>query len=163
MDKDLIIEYLRKSYFSVDGLWFVLLEEEDSFHKALELDEKVWKILPKIQARLVKKALKLTGLPLKILSEYLKVKLESEGYNYGISFSSQHRFMLKVNSCPWLNILREANRQNLAQKISKHICQEEFKVWAIEVDTNIKIDFKEKMCANFETPCSFIFSYTNKG
>jgi hypothetical protein len=158
MEKDLIIEYLRKSYFSVDGLWFVLLEEEYSFQKALELDKKVWKILPKIQARLVKKALNVAGASLMVLSELLKVKLEAEGYNYQISFPTQHHFELKIDSCPWLNVLYEANRQSLAPEISKHICQEEFKVWAAEADARIAIDFSKKLCLDPKTPCLFIFT-----
>ncbi len=156
--KDLIIEYLRKSYFSVDGLWFVMMEDEHSFQKALELDEKVWRVLPKIQARLVKKALNLSETSLKTLIELLKVKLEAEGYDYEISLPSPHLFTLKINSCPWLNILYEANRQNLAPEISKHICQEEFKVWAAEVDTHINIDFKEKLCLDPKKSCSVSFS-----
>ena len=41
------LEYFKKSYFAVDGLWFLIVEEENSFEYALELDKKVWKVLAK--------------------------------------------------------------------------------------------------------------------
>ena len=34
-------EYFKRSFFAVDGLWFMMLEDETSFKKALEIDEKV--------------------------------------------------------------------------------------------------------------------------
>lgn len=48
MDKT---EYFRRSYRAVDGLWFMMIEKKHGFDEALELDEAVWRVLPKIQAR----------------------------------------------------------------------------------------------------------------
>ncbi len=56
-----LIEYLRRSYTAVDGLWFVMVEEAYGFQQALELDEQVWEILPKIQARQARQVLGITG------------------------------------------------------------------------------------------------------
>ena len=50
-DPNILVEYLRRSYFVVDGLWFVKTEETSSFDHALDLDEEVWRILAKIQTR----------------------------------------------------------------------------------------------------------------
>ena len=44
-------EYFRRSYTAVDGLWFMKVEERMGFEQALQIDEAVWRILPKIQAR----------------------------------------------------------------------------------------------------------------
>ena len=49
-----IIEYLYQCYVKADGLWFVKVEEQFGFDKALEIDAEVWKIIPKIQARILK-------------------------------------------------------------------------------------------------------------
>ena len=50
-------EYFRRSYTSVDGLWFMKTEELHSFEEALKIDHKVWSIFPKIQARTLMKML----------------------------------------------------------------------------------------------------------
>ena len=52
-------EYFRRSYTAVDGLWFMKVEEKRGFEEALQLDEAVWKVLPKIQARTIKAMLNL--------------------------------------------------------------------------------------------------------
>ena len=57
MDPQILSEYFKKCYIAVDGLWFMMLEKTDSFDKALEVDGRVWEILPKIQARKIKELL----------------------------------------------------------------------------------------------------------
>ena len=51
-------EYLHRCYTAVDGLWFVKVEERYGFNTALDIDEEVWKVIPKIQARFLKHKLK---------------------------------------------------------------------------------------------------------
>jgi len=46
-----IVEYFKRSYTAVDGLWFMKVEEIYGFDTALDIDEEVWKVMPKIQAR----------------------------------------------------------------------------------------------------------------
>jgi len=48
------LEYFRLSYTAVDGLWFMKVEERMGFEQALQIDEAVWAVLPKIQARALK-------------------------------------------------------------------------------------------------------------
>ncbi len=42
-------EYFHRSFTAVDGLWFMKVEEKHGFDAALEIDNEVWKVLPKIQ------------------------------------------------------------------------------------------------------------------
>ena len=49
-----LAEYCHRSYLSVDGLWFMKAEEKYVFESSLEVDNKVWKGMPKIQARMLK-------------------------------------------------------------------------------------------------------------
>ena len=55
-DKDKA-EYYHRCYKTVDGLWFVKTEQMYDFDSALEIDREVWNIMPKIQARFLKKKL----------------------------------------------------------------------------------------------------------
>ena len=50
-------EYYHRCYKAVDGLWFVKAEDKYSFEDALDIDLEVWKVMPKIQARFIKKKL----------------------------------------------------------------------------------------------------------
>ena len=46
--------YFHRCYVAADGLWFMKAEEKHGLVAALEVDEQVWKVLPKIQARMLK-------------------------------------------------------------------------------------------------------------
>ena len=50
-------EYYHRCYKAVDGLWFVKTEERFDFTTALDLDNKVWQVMPRIQARFLKNKL----------------------------------------------------------------------------------------------------------
>jgi hypothetical protein len=76
-------EYLHRSYTRVDGLWFVLMEERYGFEAALAVDEAVWRVLPKIQARLLREQLKL-GIGLCELAVGLRAKLTLDRYQFAI-------------------------------------------------------------------------------
>ncbi|MGD9519751.1 MAG: DUF6125 family protein, partial [Armatimonadota bacterium] len=57
----LLVQYLRRAYQAVDGLWFMMVEQADGFPKALQLDEQVWQVLAKIEAREARELLGCTG------------------------------------------------------------------------------------------------------
>ena len=71
-------EYFRRSYTAVDGLWFMMVEEKYGFEAALKLDEAVWKVLPKIQARTIKAMMKLPS-GLEGLQEAVAARLSPGG------------------------------------------------------------------------------------
>ena len=59
-----------------------MIEDEFSSDKAFQIDEKVWRILPKIQARKVKELLGIEGVGLADFLQAISVKLEAEEYDY---------------------------------------------------------------------------------
>ena len=57
LNEEQIKAYYHRSYTAVDGLWFMKVEDKYGFEKALEMDNAVWQIMPKIQARMLKSML----------------------------------------------------------------------------------------------------------
>ena len=159
MEKDILIEYFKRSYFALDGLWFTMLEEEFSFDKALEIDEKVWRILPKIQARKVKDLLGLKGIGLADFRRAIKVKLEAEGYEYQENELGSHHIQIIIHSCPWYNILKKTNREHLEPQIADAICSLEFQVWLKEFGEGLNFRFEPRHCAG-EPICRLDFRAT---
>ena len=146
MEEKIITEYLRRSYSAVDGLWFMMIEKQFSFDKALELDAEVWSILPKIQARKVKELLSLEGKGVSDFVKAIKVKLEAEEYDYEIETNGDDHIQIKMYRCPWFEMLKKANREHLASKIADAICPAEFDVWLKEFDLNMKISTPSRFC-----------------
>ena len=139
-----IIDYFNRSYKAVDGLWFMKVEKELGFNDALELDNEVWKVMPKIQARLLKSFLGLDS-SIDALLESLVTKLELEGFKYNVE-KNANGFSIKITDCPWHNLMIKSGRENLAKLVGKKICSTEYQVWASEIDKTIKFKLKSQKC-----------------
>ena len=139
-------QYLHRSYTAVDGLWFVKIEEEFGFEKALEIDKQVWDVMPKIQARKIKQ---LTGLSrgLDDLCEALQAKLNMDGFDFTVN-KDKHEpsFTVSIKTCPWHEILKNCGRVAKSEKIGSVICNAEFSGWAKEFGDDITYQLCSRIC-----------------
>ncbi len=154
-DHKLYADYLRKCFVSVDGLWFMKVEEGADFEKALELDIAVWKVLPKIEARSIQELLKL-GKGIDHLRQALDFKLRAEQYRFEVSPLARDSFVLEVHGCPWVHHIKKANRHHFLERISDTICPTEYRTFADEFGKNIKIEHLRDRCTA-EGCCRFLF------
>jgi len=146
MDPNQIADYFKRSYTAVDGLWFMKLEERYGFETALELDNEVWKVLPKIQARFLKAAGNL-GDGLDALLECLYTKLTLEDFRFGVEgLQNSTGFEVVISDCPWHNKMLKSGREQLSGKVGSTICQSEYAAWASEFGDNIRFELKEQIC-----------------
>ena len=139
--------FFQKSYTSVDGLWFVKMEEKHGFNSALDVDDEVWRVMPKIQARELKK---MTGLDkgLDALFECLSTKFSLEGYDYEAKKRSDGSgFTILIRKCPWYDIMVKSGRESLAPKVGPRICWSEYNVWAREFGEDIQYELLENICS----------------
>ncbi|MDM7934103.1 MAG: DUF6125 family protein [Methanothrix sp.] len=139
-------EYFHRSYKAVDGLWFVKAEERYGFEGALELDEAVWRVLPKIQARMIRSMLELDG-SLEGLLAALEARLEMEGFEFEAEDLGRS-LQVEVRRCPWHEIMVRSGREKLSGSVSDVICQVENSVWASEFSDGGQIEFSrdERIC-----------------
>jgi Family of unknown function (DUF6125) len=142
--KEEAIEYLYKSYTAVDGLWFIKTEELFGFEKALEIDSRVWQIIPKIQSRFIKSKI---GHPegLAGLFKCFKLKLEYDGFEFK-AIKNKKNIEFIISRCPWYDLLIKSKRENISEKISAVICRQEYGVWAKEFGENINFVLSEELC-----------------
>lgn len=140
-DDSVLIEFLRRSYFVTDGLWFVRAEAEHGYDEALRLDEQVWDIVPKIQARKARELLDLHAESLPEMVRCLELKFRAEGHGYRVVEISSHRAVVEVTECPWLSALVRSGREELAKDICDRICTREATVWASEFSSDIEFRF----------------------
>ena len=145
-----IAEFLHRSYTAVDGLWFMKIEEKYGFDAALEIDNEVWKILPKIQSRMLKSMSKAkTGID--TLLECFTTKLTLDGFTFKTeSIENENGFKLIIDRCPWYDLMVKSGRKNLAGKVGTRICNTEYSVWASEFDDNIRFKMQSQICQGSE-------------
>jgi len=151
-DRD-ISEYFHRSYKTADGLWFVKTEERFNFNTALEIDTEVWQVMPKIQARFLKKKLnKDRGLD--ALCGCFSKKLELDGFEFKVDKSipedkSSAHIKFIISKCPWHETMIKSNRTHLSARIGGVICKTEYEVWASEFGPDIKFYFEYgRICRN---------------
>jgi hypothetical protein len=153
-DQKLIADYLRKCFVSVDGLWFMKVEEDADFEKALELDIAVWEVLPKIEARTIQDLLGI-GKGIEALRQALEFKLSAENFRFELSSPGPDGFTLEVHDCSWVAHIKKANREQFLERIAESICPLEFGRFASEFGSDIFIVHDRDRCRG--GCCSFRF------
>ncbi len=153
-----IAEFLRRSYAAVDGLWFMKIEELYGYEKAMDLDEIVWQIMPKIQARKARELMGITGNSVTDLLRAVQMKLQAEGYDYSIG-QNEKGITLTVRECPWFEIIKAKGRTKIMPDIAERICKKELQGWAAEFSSGIKFNVCERLCDEGGncSQCCFIF------
>jgi len=146
LDDRTISEYLRRSYFAVDGLWFMEIEETLGFDEALRLDVEVWRTLGKIQARKARELLGIEGGSVADLVAAFQLKWAAEQYTPHVVAQSDTRIEIEITACPWIELLRKSGREELAARVADAICNAEYAAWAREFDPGITIALPNRIC-----------------
>ena len=158
-------EYFRRSYTAVDGLWFMMVEEKYGFEAALKLDEAVWKVLPKIQARTIKAMMKLPS-GLEGLQEAVAARLCLEGFVYDLG-TLENGFEVIVKKCPWHDMMIRSGREELSEKVGDLICRAENSAWCMEfkdIDADlgeIRFERRDRICRG-SSRCTLRFCRTGR-
>lgn len=156
-DDKAIIEFLRRSYFAVDGLWFVRIEGEHSYDEALRLDEQVWEVVPKIQARKARELLGIEGGSLADLALGLWLKFASEGYEHRVIERTAQVLRVHIHTCPWLAILKKVGTTPRAAEICDRICTKAFSIWAAQFSDGIEFSLERKLSEG-ASACELLFT-----
>jgi hypothetical protein len=136
-----IIEFFHRSYKSADGLWFMKVEEKYGFNVALEIDKEVWKVMPKIQARMIKAMLGQEA----DLSKSLTAKLSLEGFKFKLK-QKDNGFQILISDCPWHNLMVKSGREKHSEEIGTTICNVEYSVWASEFNEKTQFTLHTQKC-----------------
>jgi len=151
-----ICEYFKRSYTAVDGLWFMKVEERYGFNTALDIDNDVWKVMPKIQARKLKTMGDLEG-GLESLQKCLTTKLTLDGFEFETELSIDSGiFRITLTECPWHNIMIKSGREHLSEEVGTRICTTEYQVWASEFGDTIKFELHDQICKG-HSYCTLLF------
>jgi len=142
--------FFRRSYTAVDGLWFRMIEDKLGIEAALEFDQAVWRVMPKIQARQLK-ALLGAEQGLEALVACFSTKLCWEGFEFETRAAPDgKRVDLVIHTCPWHNAMCKAGRQALSGRVGEHICRHEYAVWADEFGSGLRFALPDLLCQGAE-------------
>jgi len=148
LDCHQIVDYFRRCYQAVDGLWFMKVEEKIGFDAALDVDREVWKVMPKIQARMIKSMLKLNN-GADALFRGLTTKLELEDFKFKAE-KNMNGFRITITDCPWHNLMIKSGREKLSGVVGTTICGTEYPVWVSEFGGSMRFKLKSQKCKQSE-------------
>ncbi len=157
LSNEQIKQYFHRSYAAADGLWFMKVEDKYGFDVALDIDNEVWKVLPKIQARMLKSMGKMEN-GMDALFECLTTRLSLEGFKFEAEKDSAGKiFTVNISECPWHNAMIKLGREKLSEKVGTLVCNTEYSVWASEFGENISFELKKQICKGCKS-CILHFS-----
>jgi len=150
-------KYFKRVFEAIDGLWFMKTEDESDFKKALEIDRKVWEIVPKIQARELKSLVGIENNGLMALMQALELKAELEQALATFETDNENCLQCKITSCPWFELMKKSGREHLAGRVGEVICGTEYPVWMKEFNVQGNFSLKKQLC-NGDDCCLLEFS-----
>ncbi len=120
------------------------VEERYGFDTALDIDDEVWKVLPKIQARGLK-SLAETSDTIEGLRDALELKLDLEGFSFEVA-EEPEGFAVTISRCPWHDAMVRSGRRHLSGRVGTRICNSEYTTWASEFGGGIRFELGEQIC-----------------
>lgn len=148
LDGQKVIEYFHRCFKAVDGLWFMKVEEKYGFDIALDVDNNVWEVMPKIQARMLTSMLNLKQGPDALLKG-LETKLELDGFKFKTE-KTKNGFKITITECPWHNLMIKSEREKLSAAVGTTICNTEYQVWVSELAETMKFKLQSQLCKGKE-------------
>lgn len=134
------------------------VEEKYGCDAALEIDNEVWKVLPKIQARMLKAIGKMEN-GMEALFECLTTKLMLDGFTFKTEKAENGGgFRVIIDRCPWHDLMVKSGREHLSGKVGSRICNTEYLAWASEFNNGIRFELQSQICKGSES-CRLQFSH----
>ena len=132
-----LLEFCSRSLYTLDGLWFVTLEEKYGFETALEVDTEVWSRLCLIQAKRVKEFFAIDeDNPLQTVMSIMELDPLLKVFQPKMVELTDNRVVFRFLDCPPQKArLRDGRPELPCRKLSMVIYQ----AYADVVDPRIKL------------------------
>ncbi len=155
------IEYFRRCFKAVDGLWFMKVEDAHGLEEAFELDRQVWEVMGKIQVRTIRQLLDKPDNTAEALAECIRFKMNTEDYGAEVQTKNGEEVEVRINRCPWLQALQKSKRTDLGPSVAAKICSAEYAAWASEFNARLIFSPEETLCAG-KGCCKIRFTANSK-
>ncbi|MFW9930809.1 MAG: DUF6125 family protein, partial [Candidatus Thorarchaeota archaeon] len=149
---------LERSFFTLDGLWMIKLENVSNWELALKIDSKVWENLLKIIIRRLKKYLNLHDNNLENLLKILTFRWSVEGWKFDL-IPQNNGYTIEIQNCPYKSAMdRNPDRQDKIPLICREMCIPFYQEIVYTYNPLISLR-REDFMGLGDKVCSFIFSY----
>ena len=152
---------LERSFFTLDGLWMIKLEEVSNWDIALKVDSKVWDALLEIIIRRLRKYLDLQDNNLENLMKILTFRWTAEGWHFEV-LTQKDGYGILIKNCPYKSVMdRNPERHDKIPLICRDMCIPFYKEIVRRYNPLIRLQ-RNKFMGLGDDVCSFSFSYQEK-
>jgi hypothetical protein len=132
-----LMQACSRSMYTIDGLWFLSVEEEFGFEAAFELNQRVWSRCAPIHGRRMMKRLKLEGRPpLEALAALLLADPLMLVHKPQTPVMTENRMVFRAVECP-IQVARIRDGRGVYN--GKPGCSLFFKAYAHLIDPRIEV------------------------
>jgi hypothetical protein len=126
---------------AVDGMWFMAVEKENGYDRALEMDIGVWKRYPKVLKKRLIKYYEFKNKGLEAVQELIESDPMLLPMEFEFIKDGKNTMVFKVNKCPALEAMERIGRKKLTcepvetvylEGIAK-LCDERIEIKAIKL------------------------------
>ena len=153
--------FFERNWFTLDGIWFLEIENEKDWEIALKIDKIVWIRLLKTIFRRLQRYLSIeTNNPYNII-KMLTFRWSIEGWEYKLLENKENEVHIGIVTCPYKEMMnRNPERRDMIKVICEKMCHPFYKE-AIE-GTNPNITFEVTKSQGLgDNICDFKFSFEN--
>ncbi|MDY6835549.1 MAG: DUF6125 family protein [Chloroflexota bacterium] len=142
LPKEILIEIIQtysQNTLTIDGLWFLGMEERYGIEKAIETDISVWRRYGSIEARRIKRILNIKDDGVSALAKALNLQIwaQSKGMQYDIVRSAGNKVVFNVTDC---SVQRARMRDNRPLFECKPVGVALFEEFAKEINPKFKMN-----------------------
>ncbi|MCX8204508.1 MAG: DUF6125 family protein [Candidatus Nezhaarchaeota archaeon] len=133
-----LVKWLREAYFTLDGLWFLALEDRLGLERAVEVDVEVWRRFAQVMAKRVARRIRVDSSDVREVACSLYVLFDIEGWEVSLDPS---RPLLQVERCPWWDYLNRVGRLHVAKYVCPRVCEAIFGSWTKALNPKVELVF----------------------
>ncbi|MFX1444829.1 MAG: DUF6125 family protein [Promethearchaeota archaeon] len=163
LSKEEKLFFFERNWFTLDGLWFLEIENEKDWMTALKIDKNVWIRLLKTIFRRLKRYLDIeTNTPYDII-KMLTFRWFIEGWGYKLLENKPNEIHIGISTCPYKEMMdRNPERRDMIKIICEKMCHPFYK--EVIEDTKNSITFNViKSQGLGDDLCDFKFAFNNNG
>lgn len=153
------LEMLRlRALYTIDGLWFLEVEKEFGFEKALEVDLEVWK---KYGVIMIRRIAKEAGIEIgnenkcsaREIMFLVKTISDIDGSECDAEIIDENSFSVNIKRCTWWDALCRSGREEIVP--CEHIDEVIFEHWLSQTDSRYSFEITRSKQRG-DDDCSFI-------
>ncbi|TFG28145.1 MAG: hypothetical protein EU532_05935 [Promethearchaeota archaeon] len=154
--------FFERSWVTLDGLWFLEIENETDWNTALKIDKIVWIRLLKTIIRRMQRYLKLDTLSPVNIIKILTLRWSIEGWEYKILKNGENEIDIGIITCPYKEAMnRNPERKDKISLICKNMCLPFYKEVIEDTNPNIRFDITKSQGLG-DNHCNFKFTFKDK-